>query len=474
MLYILGILGAIIVGVLVKVISDNTGTMSQITRNELIVGAAICALFVVPMTVFVGTKIAKGNNLTFHENWNGYEIKAIENVTVCEKDGSCSYDYSCDPYQYTYTETHYTTSTDANGNATTSSYTDTHTETRWHDCPYVTKEYNYEIKDSFGDTHEIGGTRFAKNPKRWYGDGDEDYDGMPNVPRGAPKFWKEAKARIDSGNNGVVTKRMDYDNYILASQTTILKQYSGAIARYKKAKLLPKVQTEIREPYLADRAYFVGLKADKKAWLTSVGQFNAAFGSDLQGDLHFVLVDMNDVSNMDEYSLALQAYWQGPEFKKDGLSKNTLLVVVGTKDGKTIEWASAKTGMPVGNTAMLQDIRHKLRGLPLDPAVVIGAPKPKFKGDDLTIENGAGILENIAWGEHKFERVCMLCEGKEDNGVGFGYLGNQVELSGGQKFGILFVAMLLSAGVWTALMFVGAFRSENHEHNTYLNNSRYL
>lgn len=468
MLYVIGILSAILIGVIAKVVSDHTNSLSQITRNELIIGIAICSLVVVPLTVLVGSKVAKGNNITFHENWNGYEIKAVEEVTNCTKDGSCSYEYNCDPYSYTYTDTHYTTSTDANGNVTTSSYTDSHTETRWHDCPYVTKEYNYTIEDSFGDTHGIGGTRFAENPKRWYGDGDEDYDGMPNVPRGKPKFWVEAKARIDSGNNGVVTKRMDYDNFILASQSTILKQYSGAIARYKKANLLPKVQTEIREPYLADRAYFVGMKGvDKKAWLQAVGQFNAAFGSDLQGDLHFVLVDMNDVDNMDEYTLALLAYWQSPEFKKDGLSKNTLLVVAGTKDGKTIEWAGAKTGMPVGNTAMLQEIRTELRGLPLDPIAVIGNPKPNFKGKDLTIDVQGGILENIAWGDNKFERVCMLCEGKEDSGVGFGYLGNQVELTGGQKFTILFVSILLSVGVWAALMFAGAYRHDNLPYGRY-------
>lgn len=480
MLILLGILGALIIGAAVKFGSDFSGSFSQITRNEFIIGALVCAFFVVPMTVWIGGKVAQGNNLTFHENWNGYEMKAVEDVTTCRKSksGNCSYNYNCDPYTeyYTVTVVDRAAYTDADGNYHAEiSHQETRSRTAWHDCPYVTKEYNYSIKDSFGDSHRIGSTRFATNPKRWYGDGDEDYDGMPSVPRGAPKFWKEAKARIDAGENGGVTKRMDYDNYVLASQTTILKQYSGAIAKLKKKGLLPKVQTKITEPYLADRFYTVGLKVpNEKLWDTKLGQLNAGLGSDLQGDLHFVLVDMNDVSNMDEYLLALLAYWQGPEFKKDALSKNTILVVVGTKDGKTIEWAGAKTGMPVGNAAMLQDFRTQLRGATLDPLVVLGNPKPNFKGKDLTIDNGDGIVENVLWGTNKFKRVCMACEGEEDSGVGFTYLNNQIEITTGQKAFILFVAMLLSGGVWAALMFAGEYRSSNHDRNVHLINSRYL
>src|SRR5262249_8758701 len=155
----------------------------------------------------------------------------------------------------------------------------------------------------------------------------------------------------DSGNPGPVTAREDYDNYILASQSSILHKFSGSIDQYKKDGVLPKISHDILSPYYASRVYFVGVNPPGD-WQWYINKYDAALGVSLQGDLHLVIVDANKVGSPDDYSQALIAYWQSQEFGKDALSKNGIVVVVGTKDGQTVAWARAGTGMPVGNEAL--------------------------------------------------------------------------------------------------------------------------
>jgi len=447
-IYILGIITAVLVGGLIKYLTDRTGSTYQITRNELIIGAVVCSLVVVPVTVWAGTKVAIGNNLTYHEYWSGYETRAVMYEQGCSRDSGCTYTYDCDPYDV-WVDTSYT---DSNGNRVS----DGHWETHYHSCPYSTVEQSFVVKTTLGDYGM--GTRVP------YGAAGFRGRGIPNhVPRGEPRMWAEAKARLDAGDHGPVTKRADYDNYILASQETILKESSTAIAKYKKDGLLPKLTSDVYDYYLANKVYTAGMKLNNRGnWVESVNRFNAAFGSDLQGDLHLVVFDLKDIDDPDEYSQALYAYWTSSAFKKDALSKNALVVFLGTRDGVTVEWASASTGMPVGNTQLLQELRSELRGLTLSPDAVIGNPRPKFKGEDLTIELGGGILELAVWGTNKFERVSMSGSGKDDNGTGFGYLVNNVELTGVQKFAIFFISLLTSGVVWGILVAVGDTRHRRY------------
>src|SRR5262249_8718371 len=161
-----------------------------------------------------------------------------------------------------------------------------------------------------------------------------------------PDFWTQADNRIRAGNPGPVTARRDYENYILASQSSILHKYSGAIDQYKKDGVLPKINSSVYGFYYEDRVYFVGVQPAGN-WQWYINKFNAALGLALQGDLHLVIVNSNKVGNPDEYTQALVAYWQSKDFDRDDLSKNGIVVVVGTKDGTTVDWARAATGMPV-------------------------------------------------------------------------------------------------------------------------------
>lgn len=453
MIYFLSILGAVVVGILAKFISDSASTPLQITRNELMIGIAVVALIAVPATVKIGSEVAKGNNLEFNEYWNGYELEAVERKIICKRDGSCQHDYSCDPYQVPVT----TTSTDANGNITTS----TTYITQYHSCPYVTEERAFYIKTSF-DTHKIGDNRMADGAKAFRNKGIPSY-----IQSGKPKQWVEARARLDKGIHGPATARMKYENYILASQDTILKDSSDAIDKYKKAKLMPKPAKDIHHFYLADKVHFVGLKpTNEESWQHHQMTLNAALGSDLQGDMQTVVFDLNDIDDPDEYTQAIYAHWQSKAFEKDAISKNAIILFLGTSDEKTVEWAHAVTGMPGGNGPMLQQLRNELRGLTLDPATLYGYPQPVIKSGKVknVRDTESGAVSRILWGPNKFERVCMTCEDKSDEGTGFTYLDAQIELTGIQKLIIFFVSLLTSGIVWAILFAVGR---ERHGHNYY-------
>jgi hypothetical protein len=124
--------------------------------------------------------------------------------------------------------------------------------------------------------YTIGAHRFAASTVEWRsGTGIPDHG-----PRGASQFWLEAKARIDAGSPGPATKRVRYDNYILASERTILKQYSGMVEHYLDAGLLPPIAHRVHDFYYADKVSFVGLTpGGEEAWQTAMMYLNAALGS---------------------------------------------------------------------------------------------------------------------------------------------------------------------------------------------------
>lgn len=415
----------------------------RITKREFIAASLVCALVLVPAVVLVGRKVALDNNLKYKEFWNGYEVKAIKDVTECRRDGSCRHEYNCDPYTVLVTRTR--SVPDGKGGTRTETYTET--ETRYHDCPYATEEWDFNIETTLGDFH-IERT-FPTNAQRF-----RSGKGLKSgVRQGVPPFWQAAYDRIKAGDPGPVTVRKSYDNYILASQSSILKEFSAAVEKYQA--ILPAPAKEIRDFYYANKAYFIGVKTDG-SWTNAVMRFNAAFGSDLQGDLHVVLVDEDKVENPDEFAGALNAHWTGKAFGRNALSKNALVIVLGT-DGETVTWVRSFTGMPLGNESLLADIQRELEGLPLDAEKILGRPVGVIDGDDVTIRRSSPDgLESLVWGPNKFERVCMTCE--EEGGGGFGYLGGEIEPSGGQRFWILFTAFFLSLLVWAGVLALGSER----------------
>jgi hypothetical protein len=446
-LIVIGLVLVLVIGGAIKAVTDRADlTDGRITKAEFIFGAVLSAIVIVPGVTVVGISIAKSNALSYNEYWSGFEVTADVRTIQCSKDGPCKHEYDCDGYPVT------TSSTDSKGNVTT----ETHTE--YHSCPYVTDEYVYTVSDSLGDTHTLGDHWWPGNPDahRWTGYGYNDPAwgfGAPstpgNVPTGEPALWRAAKNRIADGHPGGVTKVAQYDNYIMASQTTILKQYSGAIDRYRADGLMPTPAKGVHDLYLADKTYFVGdVPGDAAAWQESIARFNGALGTEKQGDLHLILVTDKAITDPDEYTSAVQAYWQSPSLGDDALSKNGVVVVLGSTDGgKTVSWARAFTGMPKGNESFLVSVREDLPGTALTPAAVLGDPRASFKNGDVVVKHTHGALEDAAYAKDTgFVRVEMK---------GFAYLAGEIQPGTGAKVAILFVAALVGTGLWTGLLFLG-------------------
>jgi hypothetical protein len=408
-----------------------------INWTEYVLGVVVMTVLFAAIIQPVGTNMARSNSLKFKEFWNGYEVGATHERIPCSRNGPCAHEYDCDPY------THVHTRTVSDGKT---SRTETYTETHYNRCPYSTEEWTFRVHTTLGD-YTISAHGFPDNPQEWRGG-----HGIPDgVFRGVPQFWTEANNRVNSGDPGPVTAIKTYDNYVLASQQTILKKYSGAIDRYQADGLMPEPANKISGYYYGDKVYFPGLRLNNTgAWHSAINRLNAALGMDLQGDLHFIATDSRKVKDHNEYAQALFAYWQSPKLGSKAASKNTIIVVVGT-DGKTIQWAHADTGMPLGNEVVLAKLTSRLKHTEFTPDAVLGRPVGKLTqdGDDwnLKLRHGDGVVEEVLWGTPKFERVCMTC--KDDAGkTGFTYLKDQIPLKSGQKVWIMVVSFFITLLVW--------------------------
>jgi len=238
-----------------------------------------------------------------------------------------------------------------------------------------------------------------------------------------------------------------------------------------KDELLPDVANSVHEFYYADKVYFVGYEPiDKKFWQTTLMYLNAALGTELQGDLHIVIVQNAKISaEKDAYITALKAYWSDPKvFGDDTVSKNPIIVVVGTEDGQTVSWARATTGMPLGNEYMLNQIQNKLPGTALTPEALIGIVNGEFyttvndkNETKLKVRglHGNGILNRLLWGlddaQTKFKRVSMTGNSEDDNGNGFLYLADELEPSDGEKILFAIIGFGVSMLVWAGAILYG-------------------
>lgn len=445
-LILIGSFLVLAIGLGAKFALDYFKSDYTITWIEFGVAAAVLLIIVVPVTSSVGTKLAFQNQVTYNESWGGFETQANWYKTTCTRDGACQHEYDCDPYTEYYT----VTVDDGNGK----SHTETRSRTVYHSCPYTDEEWTFTVDTTLGE-YTIASHNLPTDPDshRW-----RSSHGVPSgYASGIPQFWTDAKKRIDSGDPGPVTARRQYDNYILASQSTILKKYSNSIEGYKKAGLMPDLSHDVHDFYFVDRVSFEGAHPAGD-WQLAANRFDGALGVDLQGDLHVIIVDAGKVQNPDDYIGAVTAYWQSDAFGKDALSKNGIVVVLGTKDGTTVAWARATTGMPVGNEAMLLDAQNQLVGAHLDPETIFGHPVASFYKNaegktKVKITHSNGALEKVLWGPNKFERVCMGCAG--DKGVGYNYLKDQIKPTTGQNVLIILCTVFFSLIAWGICIAVG-------------------
>lgn len=396
-----------------------------------------------PLVYHLGSEISKDQASTFKEYWNGFETAANRSDRSCTRDGSCSHTYDCDPYTERVRKSR--TVTDSKGKSKTEYYYEN--ETRYHSCPYSTQESTFTV-DTTVQSFTIASNVMTGSEYRFG-------RGIPGGIQGAPQAWTDAKNRIDSGKPGPVSVVKDYKNFILASQKTLFSEYADNIEDMKGKNLLPSLTTGVANVYQANKAYKVGdvnlpLYGD---YITDVAYLNGAFGDDLHGDLHVVFVPENIENGKDDYLNTLMAYWQSEEMGRSALSKNAMVVLIGVKqDGSEVAWAKAKTGMPLGNEALLTQISSDLKGKKMD-ANLIGRPSFNVASKDVVSSNGE--LEKILWGTNKFARVSMSGDGADEGG--FSYLRDEMEPTGWAVFWISFFNLLLGGGLILAMVLLIVF-----------------
>jgi hypothetical protein len=266
---------------------------------------------------------------------------------------------------------------------------------------------------------------------------------------------------------------MPYDNLLLASDKTNLKAFSAQIQQYKDAGVMPTLQFGIRDFYYADKVYFVGFNPpDRSVWETVHAYLNSGVGDELTGDMHLILVQSDLISaNPDAHLMAVKASWQNPEeYGKDALSKNGIIVEIGTYDGITAAWGRAITGMPLGNESMIVEIKN-VKGTPMTPEALIGVVRGEFYQkvkDDGSVKTKVrtigldGFLRQTIWGlvspDTKFVRQCMICDDAGDTGTGFTYLANEIEPTTGQKWMIGIIAFIFCLVGWYVFAQIGDYK----------------
>jgi len=424
------------------------------------VAVALVAVLLPTPVYAITTAVAKNDQQTFHEYWNGYETAAYTQVQTCVIDGSCQHTYSCDPYTVTEIETYY----DSDGKAKTRFVT----KTKWRECPYSSEETTFYV-DTTLDTFVFGDSLMTGKPYRSKG----IPGGQVTTP---PADWAAVKARVEAGTPGGVTKVSKYKNFILGSEQTLFKRYSDKIDLLEKDNLLPSPAAGVQNHYDASKAYFVGdMKGvDKDALTKNVQSLNGAMGTDLHGDLHVVFVQASAIEmSAEDYGNALMAHWQSKEFGRDAIAKNSVILVVGVEGYKktvsteaadtagvtaepvistgtpVVAWAKGFTGMPLGNESLLTQFGSQLPGTVIDENFI---GSPTFDVKHSKIVHTDGVVESMLYGENKFTRVSMTAADAEDSGSGFAYLGDDWKPDTATMVWFYIIASILFAGAMFGAM----------------------
>ena len=468
---------ALAMGLVIKAILDRTQSDNQISWLEFAIVAVVMAVIITPTTMFVGKKLSVNNIVTYEQFLNGVETRANDIVTTCfaghsgtsASAGQSNCDHSYISGSYTWMETYYVqVCTGSGDNQSCHQEPRQRPESAYIYTPYATREHHYTIESSFGfkanSTYHFSESYLDEHPVAY---GNKEVPG--DLPKGPPKSWVESKQHLDAGDPLPVTALGKYDNYILASDDAVLKEYSSDIETYREAELLPDFAANITQNPIggrnnshADKVAFVGTAVtDEAAWQKSVMQFNAALGLQLQGDLHVVVVSDSVVTanNAVNYTRALKAHWQDASvYGKRALAKNAIVLVLGT-DGSTVTWAQSTTGMPFGNELMAQYVQDWLPGTALNPQAIFGSPRtvlrsagdmdhPEKMDPDLTLSTPRGAFEKIVFEDAPFARASMSCNDDGDGCVGFANLVDTIEPHTWQKVVMVLITSFIAGVLW--------------------------
>jgi hypothetical protein len=458
------IIAALIAGFITGALLKRFHPYLRITQAEFVTGAIAICLILVPSTAWIGWKIAQASNLTFYENWNGWESSATRELIKTERDGPGRWTYDCDPY---------TVIVSYDCGDSKNPKTCYRTETRYHQCPYTTFELNYDVGTTLGD-YTVDTHRLPDNPNqhRWRRSVPVPDYIQQRAGVGEPRSWRALRERLQQGQPAPVTTRNAYDNYILASNESLMRKHSADIAEYEAKGLMPKLSRGLSGFINPQRCFVFGNVPFSNGWAQSLAYTNGSLGQ-VQCDLYVVITNDKLIGgNPDRYMLALQAYMlDAGKHGKDALAKNALVVLIGTRDsGERVDYARAFTGMPRGNERLAIALNEQLAGKPFSHELLLGKPTSVAKSsqsnapDDSLFSSIAsrwsisvmsqaqrepGIIPRILMGKEvqgvRFKRVSMT--GKDGQG-GYLYLRNDIRLGRDQEWYIGIAAFITSCLIW--------------------------
>lgn len=419
---------------------------TPITDLEYIWTSVLILCVVVPGVIFASWKISKNNQLRYVEHLNGWETGTVHNVVQCYRDGPCHHEYDCDPYivmvSYRYS---------CGKNRTC---TGTRPETRYHSCPYAKQEWRHYVNTTLG-TYNIDGNRLPPDYKTnpWRSRVAPDYLAS-RVGVGHPERWVQAKARVDGDSAGPVTKFHTYENYVLASHMTVLRnEVRQDIQKYKKDSLLPYIKRDILYEYGIDKVYPVKT-AIPAGFRESVHRLSSSLGTTYKGDLRVVVVG-NQIQNLDEYTNSLKSFWQSREYQDNNhaLPKNSITLVIQT-DGTTVTGSKAFSGMPTGNTLVMDRLSTQLKGLPFKTETLFGYPRYRAP-KNIPLDSMGKVGYIMMQTDNPFQR--------ENMGM-YSYLRGDVQPSKAAKVWSVILSIVLGMLCW-AIPFVLHCPSDHIQNN---------
>ncbi len=365
--------------------------------------------------------------LTYQQFYNGVETSTEEVRTWCRRDGACIHTYKCDPY-IVHHDGYYT------GTGKHKVYHLPYDETEYHSCPYEQWESDWIIHTTIGDDL-VASHWFPEHPEyhEW-----RLFSSYPSyVGSGTPREILIAQHRIDIGDPRPATGKSEYTNFIFASDNILLKVPDEQVQRYRKARLLPPLATDVIGVDQARKAFFEGFSPDNvQDWEDALMRLNMEAGSinpvTRRFDIQLVAVNVSRVpeAEADQYVTALNAYWEDPKyFRKSALPKNDAVVVVGT-DGHSVSWARGFTLIRQSNGVTWANLAAFVPGTAFTPQDLIGLPRAQLsekpdKSFQVQIIPGHGKIEDILLnGPHPFVRPHMTDH--HPGSVGFNYLEGEI------------------------------------------------
>src|SRR5579885_1215764 len=140
-LILLGSLIVLAIGGITNLVLHWKSHDPRITTEEFVIASLVLLLIVIPLTTWIGFKVAFSNNVTYNEFRGGYEVQAVWEKIPRSRDDGRGHTWDCDPYEVYVPEQGHT---DDKGNYHVD--VPAHYETHYHDCPFVTQEWTFYIR----------------------------------------------------------------------------------------------------------------------------------------------------------------------------------------------------------------------------------------------------------------------------------------------------------------------------------------